>query len=358
LKDKGVIPKMRAEEELSQRQQEILATVVRLYVSTGVPVGSKAAAARSSEPLSSATIRNVMAELEAHGFLLQRHASAGRIPSDKAYRFYVDRMARLTRLGAATERYIEDSLGSEPGQVEGLMERISILLSKVSHNLGLVLGPALEQKLLEQIKFVRLSDQRVLAVIVSKPDLVVNKVFRAGEDYAQPTLDRAAEFLNEAFRGWSLKTIRLEIGKRLEDMRDASDHLLATAARLFIDGALAEEEPGDLFVAGATRIFNQPDFVDAVKLKKLMVAIEEKAKVIQILNACLDAPDRGVQVVIGRENPNSEMRQCSFILAPYHYRRRAVGALGVIGPTRMEYDRAMQTVEYVARVTSRLLSAN
>lgn len=349
---------MGAEGELSQRHQDILAAVVRLYVATGVPVGSKAAAARSSELISSATVRNVMAELEARGFLLQRHASAGRIPSDRAYRFYVDRLAHLTKLGAATEQFIEDSLSAEPAQIEELMEKISLLLSKVSNNLGLVLGPPLEEKLLEQIKFVRLSERRVLAVIVSKPDLVVNKVFQVEEDQLQPALDHAANFLNEEFHGWSLKTIRLEMAKRLEDMKEASDRILATAARLFIEGALAQEEPGALFVGGATRMLDQPDFVDASKLKKLMVAIEEKAKVIQVLNACLDAPDRGVRVVIGRENPNSEMRQCSFILAPYHYRRRAVGALGVIGPTRMEYDRAMQTVDYVARVTSRLLSAN
>lgn len=349
---------MRDYDKLDERQQEILATIIRQYVATGVPVGSKAVSAHFSEPLSSATIRNIMAELEAAGYLTQPHTSAGRIPADKAYRFYVDRLAKLTHLAPATERYIEKSLGSEAIPASELMEKISLILSEVSSNLGLVLGPALEEKLLEHIKFVRLQDQRVLTVIVSRPDLIENKVFRLEDDLTQAELDRCAEFLNGEFRGWSLRTIRLEMVKRMEEMKAISDRLLTLVAKLFMWGALAQEEPGRLFVGGAARILDQPEFFDAAKIKELLAAIEEKAKVVKILSACLEAHHRGVQALIGRENSDFEMRDCTFIVAPYHYRHRPVGALGVIGPTRMEYGRAIRTVEYVAQVTSRLLSAN
>ncbi len=349
---------MRDGRGLDGRQQEVLATIIRQYVATGAPVGSKAVAAQFPEPLSSATIRNLMADLEASGYLMQPHTSAGRIPADKAYRFYVDGLARQGGLGAATEQYIEEQLGSAPVPADELMERISQILSEVSSHLGVVLAPALEEKLLEHIKFVRLPDRRVLAVIVSRPDLIENRLFWIEDETSQEDLDRVANYLNQEFRGWSLRTIRLEIVKRVEEMKAASDRLLSNVAKLLMWGALAQEEPAPLFVGGAAKILDQPEFVEAGKVKDLLAAIEEKAKVVKILSACLDAPHRGVQALIGRENPNSEMRQCSFIVAPYHYRRRPVGALGLIGPTRMEYGRAIKTVEYIAQITSRLLSAN
>lgn len=349
---------MTEENELGARHQEILAVLVRLYVSTGEPVGSKAVSGHFHPSLSPATIRNVMAELEVAGFLTHPHTSAGRIPADKAYRFYVDRLTKPTCLGVAIEKYIEETLSAEAVPMDEFMERVSLLLSEVSNNLGLVLGPSLEEKLLEHIKFVRLPDARVLAVIVSKPDLIENKVFRLEDDIDQQALDRAADFLNHEFRGWSLRTIRVEMVKRVEEMKALSDQLLSDAAKLFMWGALAQTQPGPLFVGGAARILDQQDFLDAGKVKELLATLEEKAKVVKILSACVEAAHRGVQVLIGRENPNSEMAQCTCIVAPYHYRRRPVGALGVIGPTRMEYDRAIKTVEYVAQVTSRLLSAN
>ncbi|MGH9351309.1 MAG: heat-inducible transcriptional repressor HrcA [Terriglobia bacterium] len=349
---------MTEETDLGARHQEILAVLVRLYVSTGEPVGSKAVAGRCHPSLSSATIRSVMAELEVAGFLTHPHTSAGRIPADKAYRFYVDRLTEPACLGAAIEKYIEETLSAEEVPTDEFMERVSLLLSEVSNNLGLVLGPSLEEKLLEHIKFVRLPDARVLAVIVSKPDLIENKVFRLEDDINQQELDRAADFLNHEFRGWSLRTVRVEMVKRVEEMKALSDQLLSNAAKLFMWGALAQEQPGPLFVGGAARILDQPEFLDAGTVRELLATLEEKAKVVKILSACVEAAHRGVQVLIGRENPDSEMAQCTFIVAPYHYLRRPVGALGVIGPTRMEYDRAIKTVEYVAQVTSRLLSAN
>ncbi|MGH9354686.1 MAG: heat-inducible transcriptional repressor HrcA [Terriglobia bacterium] len=345
-------------DELDTRQQEVLATIIRQYVATGVPVGSKAVAAQFPEHLSSATIRNLMAELEHSGYLLQPHTSAGRVPADKAYRVYVDSLTRQDDPGAAMEQYIEEQLGSGPTAADELMERISQILSMVSTHLGIVLAPALEEKLLEHIKFVKLPDHRVLAVIVSRPDLIENRLFCVEDEASQEDLDRTANYVNQEFRGWSLRTIRLEIVKRVEEMKAASDRLLSDLAKLLMWGALAQEGPASLFVGGAAKILDAPEFVDTGKVRELLAAIEEKAKVVKILNACLDAPHRGVQALIGGENPNSEMRQCSFIVAPYHYRSRPVGALGLIGPTRMEYGRAMKTVECVARVTSRALSAN
>jgi heat-inducible transcriptional repressor len=344
--------------QVEKRQGEILATVVRLFVSTGVPVGSKAVAEHLSEPLSSATIRNVMAELEEAGYLLQPHISAGRVPTDKAYRFYVDRMVEATRLGLETRQFIDQFLASERGAPEKLMARTSLLLSQVSHNVGLVLGPPLNEKVLEHIKFVKLPERRVLAVIVSKPDLIENKVIHLDEDFTQEELDPASEFLNGEFRGWSLRAIRVEIFNRLEQMRVFCDRLVSTVATLFQWGALGGEEPGALYVEGTETLLGQPDFGAPDVIRDLLKAFEEKVKLVKILTACLETTSSGVWTLIGRENPAREMRHCAVIVAPYRYRNRIVGALGVVGPTRMEYDRAITTVDYVAHLCSRLLTAN
>lgn len=329
-----------------------------MYVASGSPVGSKAIADQTPHSLSPATIRNVMAELEAAGFLHQPHVSAGRVPTDKAYRYYVDWMVGSMRLATDTQDYIEKCLAGETAAPEQLMARASRVLSEVSHNVGVVLGPQLEEKLLEHIKFVKLPDRRVLAVIVSRPDLFENKVIHLDEDLTQVELDRAADFLNGEFRGWSLRTIRVEIFKRLEEMKALSDALVSTVARLFLWGALGRDEPGPLFVEGTARVLSQPGFEDSSAMQELLRAFEEKANLVKILSACLESPGYGVRAFIGEENPASEMQHCAIVAAPYRYRSRVVGALGVIGPKRMEYDRAFTTVEYVASLCSRLLSAN
>jgi len=344
--------------QVEKRQGEILAAVVRLFVSTGVPVGSKAVAEHLSEPLSSATIRNVMAELEEAGFLMQPHISAGRVPTDKAYRFYVDRMVEATRLGLETRQFIDQFLATESGAPEKLMARTSLLLSQVSHNVGVVLGPPLDEKVLEHIKFVKLPERRVLAVIVSKPDLIKNKVIHLDEDFTQEELDRATEFLNGEFHGWSLRAIRVDIFKRLEQMKVFCDRLVSTVATLFQWGALGGEEPGALYVEGTEALLGQPDFGAPDVIRDLLRAFEEKVKLVKILTACLETTSSGVWTLIGCENPASEMRHCAVIVAPYRYHDRIVGALGVVGPTRMEYDRAITTVDYVAHLCSRLLTAN
>jgi heat-inducible transcriptional repressor len=349
---------MENQKELDGRERGILAAIIREYVSNGTPVGSKVVADRSAESLSPATIRNCMAELESAGFLQQPHTSAGRIPTDKAYRFYVDHVVGSARISPEVEKYIEKHLASEPMSPERLMSRISRVLAEVSHNVGLVLGPALEDKLLEHVKFIKLSDMRVLAVIVSRPDLVENRIVRLEEDVSQPELDRTADYLNGEFRGWSLATIRLEIFKRLEEMKHLCDQLLTNVAKLLMWGALAEEGSSPLFIEGTAALLELAGFEDVDRMRKLLSTFEEKAKLIKILSACFDSKGAGVRIFIGKENPTREMQDCAVIIAPYRYRSRVVGALGVVGPKRMEYDLAITAVDYIAHLSSRLLSTN
>ncbi len=332
--------------------------MVRRYIVSGVPVGSKTITLETSEVLSSATIRSVMAQLEAEGFLVQPHTSAGRIPTNKAYRYYVDRLMRMVRLTPAIQQFIEESLHGEDLPCEELMAKASRVLAQVSKNVGLVLGPALEEKLLEHIKFIKLPDRRILVVIISKPNLIENNVLRLDEDISQEELDRSAAYLNAEFRGWSMRTIRLEIFNKIEEAKVLFDRLLQGVAKLLMEGALGHDELGPLFVEGTSRILEQPEFEDARKIRELLLAFEEKAKLIKILGSCLQSSESGVQIVIGEENPANEMQHCALVVAPLLYRSRVVGALGVVGPTRMEYDRAVTTVDYVAHLCNRLLSIN
>lgn len=335
-----------------------MSAIVQNYVANGLPVGSKTVARETGESLSPATVRSVMAQLESEGFLEQPHTSAGRVPTDKAYRYYVDRLMRMAQLTPALAKFIEESLSGDEVPNDRLMARASHVLSEVSSHVGLVLGPALEEKLLEHVKFIRLPDRRVLVVIVSKPNLIENKVLRLDEDISQEELDRSAAYLNAEFRGWSLRTIRLEIFKKIEEAREIFDHLLRSVARLLMEGALGHDELAPLFVEGTSRILEQPEFENGRKIRQLLLAFEEKARLIEILGSFLHSASLGVQVVIGKENPADEMRHCALVMAPLRYGSRIVGALGVVGPTRMEYDRAVTTVEYVAHLCNRLLSVN
>lgn len=349
---------MREPIDLSSRNEEILVALIRQFIASGFPVGSKTLAPQLATRVSSATIRSVLGALEERGFLMQPHVSAGRVPTEKAYRFYVDRVVAGARLAPDTERYIDESLCSAGDRLERLMVKASHTLSEVSRNVGLVLVPALEEKLLEHIKFISLPDHRVLVVIVSKPDLVENRVVRLDDEFTQDELDQAANFLNREFHGWSFGTIRLEVFNRMEAEKLLCDRLLKNVATLFMWGALAEDEAGALIVDGTAKILERPDFADVQKIKQLVKTLEEKAKLARILEACLQTPEGGVRILIGHENADTQMHHCTLMVAPLHYRHRAVGALGVVGPIRMEYDRAMSTVEYVADLCSRLLSSN
>jgi heat-inducible transcriptional repressor len=349
---------MRDESVNEKRRREVLEAVVRLYVSSGEPVGSKAISALMPDAVSSATIRNVMADLESNGYLEQPHVSAGRIPTDKAYRSYVDSRERHPfKLEPRTEKLITERLTEQTQSGEALMAAASRILSEVSRGVGIVLGPALEEKLLEHIKLIKLPDNRVLAVIVSRPDLIENRVLTLEEDFAQEELDRTANFLNAEFKGWSLRTIRLAVLQRMEVERILYDRLLKSLAALFTWGALAGEDSGPLYIDGTARILDQ-GVGEVGPLKELLDTFEQKGKLVRILNACLQTAASGVQTLIGRENPERQMQHFSFVVAPLRYRERPVGALSVLGPKRMEYDRAITAVSYVAYLCSRLLSSN
>jgi heat-inducible transcriptional repressor len=347
------------------RGQAVLSAIIKEHLRTGEPVGSRVISERfaSGAGWSSATIRNVMGELEEAGLVEQPHTSAGRVPTDKGYRFYVDHMVQDARLSRADLAAIDRTLGLPHGdagaQPNRLMERVSHLLSELSENVGIVVSPPVADTRLQHIEFLQLTDGRILVVLVFAPHMVQNKIIRIDEPLSQEELERTARYLNAEFSGKSLLTIRAEILGMMREEKALYDRLLRNAVLLCARSLEGDEsETGDVYVDGASNILSKPDFGDIERLRELFRTFEAKSRLVKILNECIARePVFGdVHVVIGRENSTPSLQSCTLITAPYRFGEGGVtGTLSVVGPMRIEYARTMAMVNYVARLVERVL---
>jgi len=348
------------------RGQAVLSAIIKEHLRTGEPVGSRTISERfaGGAGWSSATIRNVMGELEEAGLVEQPHTSAGRIPTDTGYRFYVDHMVGDARLSRADLSAIDRTLGIASGEANAhqpnrLMERVSHLLSELSENVGIVVSPPMADNRLEHIEFLPLSDGRILVVLVFSSNVVQNKIIRIDEPLGHEELERAARYLNAEFSGKSLQVIRSEILAMMREEKALYDELLRHALLLFERSMEGDEsETGDVYVDGASNILAKPDFGDVERLRELFRTFEAKSRLVKILGECIERePVFGdVHVVIGREHTAPSMQACALITTPYRLGEgRVVGTLGVVGPMRIEYARTMAMVNYIARLVERML---
>ncbi len=349
------------------RGQIVLSAIINEHLVTGEPVGSKALSEKflGNTGWSPATLRNVMSELEDLGLLEQPHTSAGRVPTDRGYRFYVDNLLGVLSISNVDLKLISDELGLSEIDLnetpERLMQKTSQLLSTLSDNVGIVVSPSLAGDRLQHIQFINLSEKRILVVLVSAPNIVHNKIIRLREGFSQDDLDRTARYLNAEFGGKSLSEIRAEILKLMHDEKALFDKLLQTAMILCSQSIEKEEDNlGDIYVEGTPNILTKSDFADLENLRELLRTIGEKSRLMQILNECLaaDSSAKGkVQIVIGSENSALSMQNCTLITAPYRIGNgAAVGTLSVLGPTRIEYARMISIVSYVARMLEKMMA--
>jgi len=349
------------------RGQAILSAIVSEHLSSGQPVGSKVIAEKftGKSGLSSATIRNVMGELESGGLLEQPYTSAGRVPTDEGYRFYVDNLLGVLSLSNEDLSLIHSELGlDEIGGSETpdrLMERTSQLLSALSNNIGIVVSPSLANDRLQHIEFVNLSDKRVLVILVSAPNIVHNKVIRLNEALSQGELDRTSRYLNVEFGGKSLLAIREEIMALMHEEKALFDNLLQTAMILCSQSIESETDShGEVYVDGTSNILAKSDFSDDLdQLRNLLRTIEEKSRLVKILGECItkdDSVDDRVRVVIGSENSAVSLQDCTIITAPYRNGNGSpAGTLSVLGPTRIEYARMISVVSYLAKILEEIM---
>jgi len=337
---------------IGEREREVLTAIVETFIATGEPVGSRTLSRANSERLSSASIRNVMADLSDAGFLEQPHTSAGRIPTTEAYRYYVEQITGTARLSHENESIIRDSL-SGISDVQEFMERTSHVLSLISRSVGVAVAVGGPRNALEHVYFSRLGDHKVLAVVVTRSGLVRDRVLRL--DLPQSELDVAANFINENFRGWTMEAMRAEIGRRVEQERSEYDRLMASVEQLYRQGALTtEDSTQSVFVEGAANLVTGEE--DRQRLQELLKTLEEKQKLVELLGAYLDAKQEAVRVVIGLDEALPSMRNFVLIGAPARVGGEVMGSLAVIGPTRIDYQHAMTAVSYIARMFDKVLN--
>lgn len=341
---------------LDHRALEVLRIVVREHVRSGEPVSSRQAAKYHPEHLSPATIRSIMADLTDQGYLEQPHTSAGRVPSDRGYRSIVDEVL-ADRPGIAPDeaRQIEDILLSSR-QVEDLLSRAGKLLGRMSNQVAVLLTPDVESTVVEYVDFVRVAPLRVVAIFVGRGGVVLHRVVELDEDLTQDELDRAGQRVREAFGGLTLPEGRLRLIASLREDQAWADRIGrgAVGAVLRLLEAPFPVESGELIVEGASRLFDMPEFTDVQRLRDMMRTIEEKSRLLRLLDRCLAAP--GVQVIIGSEAHDPDMAPVAVVASPYRAGDETQGLVGILGPRRMEYARAVALVDRFARTISGMLT--
>lgn len=339
---------------IDARAEEILRKVIVNYIMTGEPVGSRTVAKLSREGLSPASIRNVMADLEEMGFLAQPHTSAGRIPTDKGYRYYVDGLLKPPRLGQRDRALIDESLSRAASEFGEAVEIIPKLLSRLSSQVGYVITPPIRDAVLKHIEFVRLHERRVLCVFVDRSGVVSHRMIEVEEEYEQADLDRAGRYLVAEFAGLVLGDIRARLVALMAEEKAAFDALLRNAINLGTLYLNAEEDGRRLVLEGTSNIMKHPEFADVDTMRRLFETFEEKHHLVKLLDRCLDAS--GVRVVIGSESDDPALKSLALVASPYQVDQRSAGIVGLLGPTRMEYERAVALVGYISRLLSSLLT--
>lgn len=348
---------------MSPRERAILIAVIEAYISTGEPVGSQTLARQQdqSQPpkkLSAATIRNVMADLADAGMLEQPHTSAGRIPTARAFRYYVEQLNGRARIASAnlpqeSRSHIDDSFVGVTSAPE-FLERTSHVLALLSSGVGVAIAAAPDSDVLEHVHFSRLAASKVLAVVVTKSGLVRDRVLFLDRDLSLVELETAASYLNGNFHGWSMERIRIEIARRMEQERSAYARLMDSVEQLWRKAMVESAAAGQtVYIEGVSNLIASE--ADREQLRQMMSALEEKQRLVELLNAYVDARQESVRVVFDLEDYAPEMRNLVLIAAPARLAGEGHGAVGVIGPTRMHYENTMNAVSYIANLFDRML---
>jgi len=356
---------MAGEIRISPRERAVLTAIVERYIDTGEPVASQAIARQlgNRDGMSSATIRNVMAALGEAGLLDQPHTSAGRIPSAKAFRFYAEQfngrggpghgLAPGINHGLTQDRreQIEESFSGVSSRQQ-FLERTSHVLALISNGVGVAVAASADFHALEHIHFSRLAVGRVLAVVVTKAGAVLDRVLVLDRDLTHTELATAANFLNENFHGWSMEKIRRDLERRVEQERHECDQLVRSVGELCRKGALDGDGPS-IYVEGVGNLIASQ--VDRDRLRQLLGALEAKRRLIELLNAYVDARQRNVRVVVGLEETIPEMSNMVLIGAPALVGSESLGTVAVLGPVRLQYQETMSAVSFIAQLSERIL---
>ncbi len=339
---------------LNAREREVLRDIILMYILSAEPVSSRAISKHGGLGLSSATIRNIMADLEDAGYLRQPHTSAGRVPTGAGYHLFAESLMGSHTVPARVRRYIDEHLRETPADAPGLVEVTSHLLSELSQLVGIVVTPAIGDTVLRAIEFVPLSGSRVLVVVVSESGFVDNKVIDTERPLPREELVRASNYLTHTFGGLSLRQIRDRLLVLMAEERSQVDQLLGATldlARRSLD-LVANRE---VLVDGTSTVLAHPELADVQRVRRLIETFGDKVRLVQMLNACVRG--EGVRVIIGEDSDLTSELDFSLVATRYRVGERELGTLGIFGPSRMEYQRVIPLVHYLGETLSEVLAA-
>jgi heat-inducible transcriptional repressor len=338
------------ETQVSERAMHFLKVLVERYIKDGQPVGSRTLSKETGLDLSPATIRNVMADLEDLGLVVSPHTSAGRVPTVAGYRVFVDSLLTVHPPTAAEIETLRARFGGAT-DAKSLVESTSRLLSGVTQLAGVVMLPRHERHAFRQIELLPLTGARVLAILITSEGEVHNRIITTARNFTPAQLEEASNYLNRVFIGQDIKDVRKRILEDLKDTHQNMDALMMRAVTLAQEVVEAAERTDDCFIAGQTNLMEFGELSSMERLKQLFDAFNQKREILHILDRCIEAS--GVQIFIGDESGYDLLDDCSLVTTAYRVDDQVVGVLGVIGPTRMDYQRVIPIVD----VTARLLAA-
>ena len=337
--------------ELDERKMKILQAIIRNYLETGEPVGSRTISKYTDLNLSSATIRNEMSDLEELGFIVQPHTSAGRIPSDKGYRLYVDQMMaqKEEQLNQATQevKEMQEMLLEREDKMESILKQIAKMLANNTNYATMVSAPVVKGNKLKFIQLSRVDAKQLLTTIVVEGNVIKNTMLRVNEPLDDETLLKLNILLNTNLNGLSLAEINLAMISRLKQQAGVYEELIAAVLDAVADG-MKEDEDIEIYTSGAKNIFKYPELADHQRASELITTFEEKKLLTELVNETLaDEENTGIQVYIGSETPIQTMKDCSVVTATYELEDGIKGTIGIIGPRRMDYDKVISTLKNV-----------
>lgn len=348
------MPNDSTKKELSERAQHLLKVLVRRYVEDGQPLGSKSLVQAADLDISPATARNVLADLESMGYIQSPHTSSGRIPTARGYRFFVDSLVTFQKPKPSLLQEFESQLGINQN-TKSMVASASEYLSGITKLAGIVTLPRLQRMALKQLEFLPLSDNRVLAVIVTHEHSIQNRVIQLHRTFNSDELREISNYLNSQFAGKDIAKVRADLIRELGEARESMNQMMRNAVNMADQLFQDQPDDDDYHLAGEVNLMSFDELSNIEKLRQLFEAFNQKREIIHVLDQCLGG--QGVQIFIGEESGYKSLGDCSVVTAPYCGEGQVLGVLGVIGPTRMPYDRVIPLVDITAKLLGAALNS-
>ena len=338
---------------LDERSKNVLYAVIQCYINTPEPVGSRVVSKKYHFGFSPATIRNIMSDLEEMGYLHQPHTSAGRVPTDSGYRFYVDSLyAEKQQLNIDLSAELNRKFELIKKDINSFLDDASKMLSEFSHYIGITMSPNTSMTTLSKIELLKYRDNQLAVILFTDEGIIKNKIVSVDPEISQRELNSIAEYINSRFKGESLDEIKRLILKEMTREKVLCDSLISEAIRICRTAFSAS--PGNIYISGLSEVLRLPEFCDINRIRELLQTLEAKHIIINLLDNIADS--EGTQVIIGTENLLDEMKQFSLVAATYKEGNKPIGTVAIIGPKRMNYQEAISIVDYTAQFITKLLS--